>query len=468
MIFRRKQAGFIILLAVTALTLSGCADTMDTVRGWFHTEHKSTLKGERISLLSLDKTLNPDPDLADVQVVLPAPYRNPEWPQPGGYPSNAMYHLDAPGPLSEVWDADAGKGSDSDSRLTASPVVGGGRIFTLDAEAHVYAFDARTGRPVWNRRLAPKNGTDMPTLWGLLGKPNTINPVSGMGGGIAYDAGKVFVASGFGVVYALNAATGERVWGQDIGIPFVDAPVVSGGRVFVITNDNHFYALAESDGRQLWTHQGIPETASVLSSTSAAVSGQFVVVPYSSGEIFALNVQNGRVAWSDVLSRSGQVTALSELDDIAGRPVIDRNMVFAISHSGVMAAINAATGDRVWSRDVGGTQTPWAAGDYVYVITGDSQLLCLTRKEGKVRWVHQLPQYADESNKMHPLTWTGPLLVSNKLITTSSDGYMEAISPYTGQLLGRVELEGGTSVAPIVADGTMYIYTNDAELVARR
>jgi outer membrane protein assembly factor BamB len=463
-----RRIGPAVLLALTALTLAGCADTMDTIGGWFSAAHKSTLRGERISLLASDEAVVPDSSLANTRIVLPAPYHNPDWPQPGGFPANATYHLDAPGPLRQLWGANAGKGSDTYSRLTAAPVVAGGAIFTLDAQAHVYAFDARTGNALWDKRLAPKNGTDMPTLWGLLGTPNTIEPPSGMGGGVAYDQGKLFVTSGFGVAYALDAKTGERIWGQDIGTPIVNAPVVNGGRVFFSTHDNHFYALAESDGRQLWSHQGIPESAGVLSSTSAAVSGDFVIAPYSSGEVYALRVQNGQVAWSDVLSHSGQVTALSELDDIAGRPVIDRDAVYAISHSGVMAAISLASGDRLWSRDVGGTQTPLAAGDYVYVVTGDGKLLCLTRKEGKIRWVHAMPQFEDEKNQERPITWNGPLLVSDKLILTSSDGYMEAISPYTGQLLGRVELEGGTSVAPIAADGTVFIYTDDAELVALR
>jgi outer membrane protein assembly factor BamB len=462
-----RRIGSAVLLIAAALTLSGC-DTLDTVSGWFSSGKKSNLRGERISLLATDEAVTPDTSLASTPIRLPAPFLNPEWSQPGGFPSNATYHLDAPGPLREVWDSSAGKGSDSTSRLTAAPVVGGGEIFTLDAEAHVYAFDAKTGRELWDKRLAPKNGTDMPTLWGLLGKPNTIEPASGMGGGVAYDDGKVFVTSGFGVVYAMDAKNGDRLWGQDIGTPIVNAPVVNGGRVFFSTHDNHFFALAETNGRQLWTHQGIPESAGVLSSTSAAVLGEFVVAPYSSGEVYALRVQNGQVAWSDVLSHSGQVTALSELDDIAGRPVIDRDVVFAISHSGVMAAISLTSGDRIWSRDIGGTQTPLAAGDYVYVVTGEGKLLCLTRKEGKIRWVHPMPQYKNEEKQKRVITWTGPLLVSDKLILASSDGYMEAVSPYDGKLLGRVSLDGGTSVAPIVAGGTVFIYTDDGNLVALR
>jgi outer membrane protein assembly factor BamB len=146
--------------------------------------------------------------------------------------------------------------------------------------------------------------------------------------------------------------------------------------------------------------------------------------------------------------------------------VIDRDMVFAISHSGVMAAIALASGDRAWTRDIGGTQTPWVAGDYVYVLTGDEQVMCLTRKEGKVRWIHQLPAFTDPDRKRHPIDWAGPILVSNKLIVVSSDGYAQALSPYTGALMGRVEIPGGTSIAPVVADDTLYILTNDAELVA--
>src|SRR6185437_8328048 len=164
--------------------------------------------------------------------------------------------------------------------------------------------------------------------------------------------GRIFVTTGFGSVIALSATDGRVFWKKDLGVPIVNAPVAVNGRVFVSSEDNHFYALDGRDGKQLWDHQGITESASILESTSAAVADQYVIVPYSSGELFALRADNGRSAWNDMLTRSGTNTALSELDDIAGRPVVDRDMVFAISHSGIMVAININTGDRVWSRDI--------------------------------------------------------------------------------------------------------------------
>jgi outer membrane protein assembly factor BamB len=465
---KSRSRSFLLVLAAASLLLGGCS-VFSEVGSWFASAgKKSNLRGVRIPVMSLDSDLKVDATLASTPILLPPPYRNPEWPQPGGYASNAMYHLAAPGRLREIWSQDAGKGNDIDSHLTSAPVVGGGLIYALDAEAHIFAFRAGDGHPVWDRSLAPRNGTDWPTFWGLLGKHNTIDPPQGMGGGVAYGDGKIFVTSGFGVLICMDAKTGRDIWRKDLGMPIVNAPVVSGGRIFVSTHNNHFYALAETDGRQLWDHQGIEESAGILASTNAAVSGETVIAPYTSGEVFALRAQNGQVGWSDVLSRSGHVTALSQLDDIAGRPVIDRGVVYAISQSGLMAAFSVNTGERLWSRDIGGIQTPWAAGDYVYVLDNNARLICLTRKEGRLRWIHQLPQYENPDDKSDPIIWAGPVLASDRLVVTSSNGYAEAISPYDGKLAGRVEIPSGTIIAPIVADGTMYLYTSDAELVALR
>ena len=198
--------------------------------------------------------------------------------------------------------------------------MGGGRIYVLDAEAHVRVFRLSDGHPIWDKRLAPKNGTDMPTLWGLLGKHNTVQPFTGMGGGIAFDDGKIFVTSGFGQLIVMDAANGHEVWRRDLITPILNAPVVRDGRIFVSTHDNHLYALAETDGRVLWDNQGTSEPATILATTNVAVVGEFVVAPYSSGELDAFRVQNGQPAWSDVLSHTGNITAMSEIDAIAGRP----------------------------------------------------------------------------------------------------------------------------------------------------
>ncbi len=458
-------------LTIAALLLVGACAQIDTVSGWFSTKKTINLKGERIPVMASENSITPDADLAGVKVVLPPPYVNPEWPSPGGYPANAMYHLQADGPLQQIWEQDAGQGSNDDSRLTAPPIVADGRIYVLDSEAHLFAFDARSGNPLWDKSLVPAEGET--NFWndaslGLIGRDTHADPTKGFGGGIAFDDGKLFVSTGFGIVYALDAVSGKQIWKSDLGVPIINAPVANGGRVFVSSQDNHFVALAEADGRQLWDHNGIASPAGILESTSAAVAGQFVIVPYTSGEIYAINVQTGRPAWNDTLTSSGTVTALSELDDIAGRPVVDRDMVFAISHSGLMVGLSLSTGQRDWAQSIGGINTPWVAGDWVYVLTTDSKLMCLERKDGKVKWIHQMPRWENPDDQDGPITWSGPVLASNRLVLVSSNGRAVSVSPYTGEELGSVDIPDGAYIAPIVANSMLYILTNDAQLIALR
>ncbi len=153
--------------------------------------------------MSLDQSLQPDPTLKDIPVVLPAPYRNDAWAQPGGFSTNAPYHLEASGPLRVLWAQEAGKGSDNASRLTAPPIVAGGLVFVLDSQARVFAFDAKSGAPRWHLELAPKGQQSFVNEFslGVVGPNHGIDPSKGFGGGLAFDDGKVFVSTGFGDVF---------------------------------------------------------------------------------------------------------------------------------------------------------------------------------------------------------------------------------------------------------------------------
>ena len=436
----------IAALAIAVGGLAGC----DTVTDVFTSDDKTVLPGKRLSVMELGTQLEVDRELADETIILPQPYVNEEWPQPGGTPDNAMYHLAAPGPLDRVWSANAGAGSGRVAQLMAAPVIAEGKIFVLDAEATVRAFEQSSGKELWEADLVPEDE----------------DADEGRGGGVAYDNGRIFVLTGFGTAHGLDAASGAVQWTQTVGDPFRASPTANGGRVFAITADNQTICLAQETGEVLWRHRGIVESAGILASSSAAVAGSVAVAPYSSGELVALRVENGTPVWTDSLTRTGNVTSLSELNDIAGRPVIDRDRVFAISHSGRMVSIDLRTGERVWTRDIGGVQTPWVAGDFVYVVTTTQEVLAVSRRDGRIRWITPLPRWEDPEDREDPIEWSGPVLVSDRLVLVSSTGDAVSVSPYSGEVLGRIDLPDSVLIAPVVANETLYILTDDAQLIA--
>lgn len=442
----RTPLRFVVVILAGAF-LSAC----DTMPNWFGDNEAPPLPGERLSVLALEGTIEPDPRIADLDVRLPRPYINETWPQSGGYPDHAMHHLAGGDRLLPLWQTDIGEGSGDDGRILTTPVIAGGRIFAIDAIAEISAFDAENGKLLW--RIDPR----------LEGGEE-----DGFGGGLAYAAGSLFVATGFGHVLALDPSNGAERWRQDIGIPMRAAPVVAGGRIFVVTYDNQLWALSATDGAVQWSNAGIAETAGLLGAATPAVDNDIVIAPYSSGELLALRVENGRTMWSDSLGaqRPG-AGSLAALNDINGSPVIDRGVVYAISHGGRLVAIDVRTGSRVWEKDISGLNTPWIAGEYLFVVTVDGDVVCLSRRNGRVKWVHSLPRFLDGSHE-EPIFWNGPLLLSDRLIVLGSNGDALAISPYSGRLLGRLEMPHGVRVAPVAANGTLYVLTDDGDLVALR
>jgi len=193
-----------------------------------------------------------------------------------------------------------------------------------------------------------------------------------------------------------------------------------------------------------------------------------VIAPYSSGEVFALRIESGRPVWSDSLTAIRRVGALATLADIRGMPVVHEDRVFAVSHAGRTAAIDVTSGVRAWEQQFGSINMPWVAGDFVFVLTLQADVVALTRDDGRIRWVASLPRWRNPEETSGPIVWAGPVLAGNRLILVNSEGDGVILSPYTGEELGVFDLEGPSQIMPVVAGGTLFVLTDNGVLTAYR
>ncbi|MFC3050996.1 outer membrane protein assembly factor BamB family protein [Kordiimonas pumila] len=405
---------------------------------------------ERISILTSAQSLDADKAIATLPVVLPRPYKNTSWQQSGGNTEHLVQHLSIGETLNRAWRTKIGRGNQKYERLISGPVAADGRVFAVDTEGKVAAVSISTGKVLWSRLLENKEERSDVAF----------------GGGVAYAKGKVFVTSGFGFVAALDATSGSELWRYKGAVPFRGAPTASDDKVFAITHDNQMLALNPEDGSLLWDQVGIAENAGMLGAASPAYDGTTMIAALSSGELIALRGANGRILWQDALSSSQRLTPLATLADIDGNPVIDSGKVIAASHSGRMVAIDMRSGERSWEADVASVTTPWVAGNFVFITTVDGQIACLAIGDGRVRWVTQLQRFKKPEKRKGLIKWNGPVLAGDRLIVTSTHGYILSLSPYTGEVLSGIELPSGASTPPIVVDETLVVLTDGGELVA--
>ncbi|MCQ8186130.1 outer membrane protein assembly factor BamB family protein [Parvularcula maris] len=421
---------------------------------------------DAVAVLAAENVITADPALAGQPIELPQAFENTAWEQVGGNPSHAPRHLAAGGEYERVWRSRVVSSKAKGAPVTAPPVTDGERLFFIDAVGVVTAIDTATGDTAWRQDLAPGDTGDKVPFYNMIGRTKLRD--IGFGGGSAVVGGRLFVTSGFGFVAALDAATGELLWQTETNGPMRNPPSIADGMVYAVSISNELYALDQETGRERWTYQSFEEAARFLAASAPAVDGASVVVPFSSGEVVSLASQNGRVQWQAVIARTSRLNALSTLGDIAGSPVIDRGAVFAVSQSGQMVGIDARTGEVAWEQPVGGAHTPWVAGETIYVLSNQNTVAAVNRIDGAVRWNEELPLYRNPKKRKKRIVWAGPVLAGNLLYLTSTDGELIGLSPQTGETLASYKLGDGATQPPIVAGGAIYVLLENGQVEAFR
>ena len=414
---------------------------------------KIQLDGERISVLDTDTKLRPDYPEGQFKVVLPRPHLNKSWTQSGGNSVHRMEHLETGNKLKGFWESNFGTGNSRRDYLIAEPVIAYKVVFAIDADATVSAYRLDDGERIWKRRLKPLLKEDKSTAL--------------KGAGLAEYNKKIYATTGFGGVFALDMTSGKKIWFYNAGMPIRIAPTIANNRLLVQTIDNSLISLNATTGQEEWRYKSAMEQTTLVGGASPAYdpAQDLIVAAFSNGELRAFKGTTGSPLWSDWLAAHARTNSLANINSIKANPVINGDMVFAVGHNDILVAIDVRTGARVWERDIGSTNQPWAAGKMLFVLSNTNDLIALEAASGKIVWSTKIPLGTSSDDKAGVFL-SGPVLADNRLLVATSSGYAFAVSPYTGKIMSFVALDDGVEVSPIVADGITILTTNDADLVA--
>ena len=158
----------------------------------------------------------------------------------------------------------------------SSPLVVGGLVYAGDWHGHVFALNARNGKPRWvfKRR---RRGQRLPVIRGRKDLHRLV-----------YD----------GHVYALNARTGRQVW-RGSAQPrlghtgwFYSSPAIAHGRVFIGSTDGKVYSYGANTGKLRWSY-----TTGSYVYASPAVWRDLVLIGSLDGVFYAFDAATGDVRW---------------------------------------------------------------------------------------------------------------------------------------------------------------------------
>lgn len=337
------------------------------------------------------------------------------------------------------WRTRVGSGSGKHySRLV--PQVQDNLIFAADRHGLVVALNKDNGQRVWSQRLGGRAG--FLNRW-FRGEPARLS-------GITIAGSMLFVGSENGKVYALNSDTGEVQWQQSVPGEVLSAPSVGEGRVVMHLGSGYIVALSARTGEQQWLHEEEVALLSLRGVSRPVIASGGVIFGSATGKAVVLLSQSGQIAWEERLATPSGSTELERLIDVDGAPLVLGTTFVMSAFNGELVALDLRSGEVAWKQNHGAWRSPVLAANRIALVNQDSHMLSIDRNTGIERW---------RNSELFNRSLTEPAVIGQYLISADRFGYLHWFNRSSGSLAGRLELNEDVALqsAPIVADDILYV-----------
>lgn len=298
-------------------------------------------------------------------------------------------------------------------------------------------------------RLVARAHDDGRQLW----KRDTGEQV-GAGPVVAYN--QVFVGTRSGAVVAFAADDGKTLWRTPVGGEVLAPPAVNGDALAVKTSDGHVVLLDRLTGAVRWTWDGGTPTLSLRAASRPLLLDDAVMAGMPSGMLVALERATGQQIWDRRIAEPSGKSDLDRLVDIAGDFALREDRVYVGTYQGRLVALDLRSGQFAWQMPIS-TWQPLALGaDAVYAVDGDSRVIAVRASDGVVLW---------RQEALLGRHLTGPALAGDWLLVGDYKGWLHVIRRSDGTVVGRKRIDRkGLVVPPVVDDGTVYVLGRGGKL----
>ncbi len=303
-----------------------------------------------------------------------------------------------------------------------------GNIITLAAtNGEVMAIDASTGQQLWKKTLSEP-----------------------LAAGVGVDGDVTAVVSANNELIILSA--GQEQWRQRLNAPVFTAPLLAGGRVFLLTTDRNLMAFDARSGTRLWTQA--PATSNenlILQQAGVLTAVNNTLLAGMSGRLAGIQPDTGNVLWESPLSIPRGTNEIERLVDLVGPVSKINGVVCARAFQSVVACLNATTGKMLWTQKSYGIHGVDGDEQAVYGAESNGVVMAWNRNNGSQLWSNDQLKY----RKLSP-----PLVLGRSVIVGDSSGNLYFLSKTDGSLLNRIKTDdSGILVQPVLAGKTLIVTT---------
>ncbi len=446
------KARLIFLYLFIGLLINSCSSFNDLdVFDIYSSSEKEIIEGKRFDISIAAKEIVVNPDIAKIPVELENALFNSDWIQSGKNNVNSPGNLLINENIELLWKKDIGDGEGAYNKIYAQPVGNETSIYVMDSEGKIVSINIQDGSILWEKNIFPED--------------ESIN--SNIDGGIALNKGSLIISTSYGEIINLNSFNGDLIWKKNIQKPVQGSPAINNDAIYQMTVNNELFVLDLKTGNELWRYSASHVSAISNGNSSISVTNDLVIFPSNTGEIVALDALTGSLIWNSSLVIEGAISGSLELTDIDSGPVINSGLIYSSSLSGKFAVIDLITGKFIWEISIKTSNDPIVNGDSVFIVSNDGRVINLLRSNGEVRWIADIYKEVDIKSDGTPIC-SSPILANDNIILVCQGGKVFKLKGSTGEYENIFNLGASSFIAPIIINGYIIFYTDDAEVIVYR
>jgi outer membrane protein assembly factor BamB len=336
--------------------------------------------------------------------------------------------------VQEGWSTRLGKGTD-EQFLKLVPVLVGDRLYTAERRGRVAAYNAATGKAIWER--------DTDVL---------------ISGGPGVGEGLVLIGTNEGEVIALSEADGASLWKAEVSSEVLAPPRAALGVVVVHTGDGSVTGLNAANGERLWSYERTTPTLTLRGSSPPLIAEDLVIAGFDNGRLVALDLKTGKLAWEAVVAVSSGRSDLERMVDIDSEPLRVDDTVYVATFQGRVAAVSLVSGEIRWARDLSSYAGIAVDSGYLYLADADGVIWALDRETGTSVW---------KQDKLRARAPTAPVTVGDYVVVGDVEGYLHWLNRADGQFANRMRVDESRIIAaPVAEGGVLYAYSANGALAS--
>ncbi|WP_018918137.1 outer membrane protein assembly factor BamB [Vreelandella zhanjiangensis] len=320
------------------------------------------------------------------------------------------------------------------ARNPIAPAREGDTVFAADAQGLVMAFNAASGEREWRVELnAPVS--------------SALNAI----------AGHVYLGTSNGEVIALDQRDGSVSWRSRVSSEVLAAPQANQQLLIVQSVDGQVTALDRLSGEERWVYTSSQPALTLRGTGTPMVIEPVTFVGMANGRLATLDNRNGQPLWDMQIATPSGRSEVERLVDLSGQPLITPDgRLFVTSYNGRVVGLEATRGNVLWESNISSRHTPMLVGDYLIVVTDDSQVVALDASNGQEIW---------RNDKLEDRWLTAPAFASGNIVVGDFEGYLHLIDVREGSIVGRTRVhKSGISVVPVTEGSTIHVQANNGRL----